>query len=172
MTLSRKILVGVSVAMAAILVGATATVYILAGQNREQAIHERLTSVLSQAEITQVNMDRMHQAGAFDIPHLLDLAQQQVGGGSLKSNYDKTDFYHTVPVVASWETIRETADKLGYKFEISGAAPGRARNPQHDRAAQYAEALEAVRARSRHPTTGVRTANWCWPRPCGSSPAA
>ncbi len=143
MTLNRKILVAVSVAMLAVVAGSVSTVSILAAQNREGAIRERMESVLSQAEIMQANMDRMHQAGAFDTDHLLEQARRQTGGESLRTGYAKTDYYHTVPVVASWEAVQEAAEDLGFKFQISNVPGRKARNPEHDLAANYMEAIAA-----------------------------
>ncbi len=129
MTLNRKILVGVLVSIALLSLGAVTTVYVLSVDNREEAIRQRRDSVLRQAEIMQVNMDRMYQAGAFDTDHLIEQARRQIGG----------------------EPLRQAADELDDEFPIVAAPGHESRNPENDRAADHRQAeLPGLPRRSHH----------------------
>lgn len=141
--IGQRILLGVAVAVVVATLGSIVTVHYLADKNRVQEFRHNMSSLLTQSETMIANMDAMHQAAAFDQPHLLKLAQEQAQGRPLQKSYAQTDFYRTIPVVSAWLAVAEAAKQEGYEF-FTPTAPGvPARNPKNDNGAQFAAAFQA-----------------------------
>ena len=138
-----RILCGVAGAVIVATLGAIVTVHYLADKNRVQELRHNMSSLLAQSETMIENMDAMHRASAFNQSHLLGLANQQSDGRPLKEYYEKTELYRTIPVVAAWQAVAETAKKEGYEF-FTPSRPGiPARNPKNNNGDQFAEAFKA-----------------------------
>ena len=77
------------------------------------ALHEKMRSMLVQAESTTDSMSALVQGQAFDYERLT--AELEAKG---RSNYRDTIFYQTVPVVASWTAIRKSIEGSAITFRI------------------------------------------------------
>ncbi|TXT46339.1 MAG: methyl-accepting chemotaxis protein [Limisphaerales bacterium] len=143
MNLNTKILVGAAVAVLATTVAAITTVYQLSSRNRVKELREQMSSVIQQSESVASNMDYMHKNEAFDKAGLVAKAKQQIGTRSLKEAYADTSFYATIPVVAAWKTVEDSAKRYGYTF-LTPSKPGiPARNPRNSNGAEFADAFKA-----------------------------
>lgn len=87
------------------------------------ALHEKMRSMLVQAESTTDSMSALVQGQAFDYERLT--AELEAKG---RSNYRDTIFYQTVPVVASWTAIRKSIEGSAITFRIVRENP---RNPDN-----------------------------------------
>ncbi len=147
MKIGTKILL---IALSAIIVTALAsfiTVRFLAAKNRVDAIKDGMSTILYQAGQVASTMDAMHRAEVFDLEKLKRRAQKQAGGLSLKEAYRKTDLYEVVPIVITWKSIRNAAEKAGYDFVIASQPGQTARNPANDVGRDYPEVFKAFEAK-------------------------
>ena len=143
MNLNTKILVGATVAVLATTLAAITTVHQVSSRNRVNELHEQMSSVIQQSESVASNMDYMHKNDAFDKTGLITKARQQTGGRPLKDAYADTSFYATIPVVAAWKTVEDSAKRYGYTF-LTPSKPGiPARNPKNNIGNEFADAFKA-----------------------------
>ncbi|OAM88652.1 methyl-accepting chemotaxis protein [Termitidicoccus mucosus] len=148
MKIGTKILL---TALSAVIVTALAsfiTVRILAAKNRVDAIRDGMSTILHQAEQVASTMDAMYRAEVFDLKKLVQQAQKQTGGLSLKEGYRKTDLYEIVPIVITWKSIRNAAERSGYDFVIASMPGQEARNPANDVGKNYPEVFNAFAAKN------------------------
>lgn len=144
--IGNRILLGVAGAVALATLAGIITVKYLATKNRIQALRQEMSGLLSQSETMIENMDAMHRASAFDQPHLVALAKQQIGNEPLQKAYAKTDLYRTVPVVAAWNAVAAEAREHGYDFFTPSHPSVKARNPKNSNGTEFAAAFTAFEA--------------------------
>lgn len=143
MKISSKIILALSTAVIVTSLGGILTVYLLARSNRIDAIHGSMSGLLKQARTTALNMDRMHQAKAFDLPGLLTAARAQSGSLPLRETYRNTALYNTIPIVAAWQAAAQSAKEEGYDFFTPSRPDIPARNSRNNHGQEYADAFAA-----------------------------
>jgi methyl-accepting chemotaxis protein len=145
MNLGKKILLAVAVVVAATTLAAIATVYLIARSNRVNELKAAMATVLLQAETVRSNMEFLHKSNAIDLTKLVAEAKQQFKTDSLKDVYQQTALYKAVPIVATWDSIREIAKSKDYEFTVV-AAPGiPPRNPKNVPTEDDAPILDALK---------------------------
>jgi methyl-accepting chemotaxis protein len=131
MNLGQKILTGVAVAVVSTTVAAILTVYLIARNNRVNEIRASMSTVLVQADTVRSNMEFLHKSNAIDLTKLIAEAKTQFKTDTLKDVYAQTALYKAIPIVATWDSIREVAKSKGYEFSVI-ATPGiPPRNPKN-----------------------------------------
>jgi hypothetical protein len=123
MNLGKKILLAVAVVVAATTLAAILTVYLIARSNRVAELKSAMTTVLVQADTVRSNMEYLHKTNAIDLTKLIADAKKQYNTDSLKEIYPQTVLYKTIPIVATWESIREVAKSKNFEFVVL-APPG------------------------------------------------
>lgn len=143
MNINIKVLVGAAAAVLATTAACIATVHILATRNREQAVREQMSAVIRQSESVAANMDFMYRHKAFDQQGLTASAKEEAGSRSLREAYTNTSLYATIPIVAAWKTVEDSAKQHGYEF-FTPSTPGiPARNRRNDNGVLFADAFNA-----------------------------
>ncbi len=131
MNLGKKILLAVAVVVIATTLSAIITVYVISRGNRLNELKASMATVLLQAETVRNNMEFLHKNNAIDLTKLVAEAKKQFNTDSLKEVYQQTALYKAVPIVATWDSIREVAKSKGYEFTVvcpPGVTP---RNPKN-----------------------------------------
>jgi methyl-accepting chemotaxis protein len=159
MKLSTKIILAAAAAVAVTAIGTCITVYWISKQNRVDSLRDDMRVIIKQAETVATRMDIMYRAKAFDTAGLIATAKQNSGGRPLKEIYAGTDFYNTIPIVASWQSAEKSAKDRGFDF-FTPARPGlEARNPKNNYGAQFDEAFKAFDAGQEEYFTYDKTKN-------------
>ena len=131
MNLSKKILLAVTVVVVATTLAAILTVYLIARSNRVNELRASMATMLLQADAVRSNMEFLHKNNAIDLTKLVAETKKQYNTDSLKDVYQQTALYKAIPIVATWDSIREVAKGKGYEFTVV-AAPGiTPRNPKN-----------------------------------------
>ena len=131
MNLGKKILLGVAVAVVATTLAAIITVYVISRGNRLNELKASMATVLLQADTVRANMEFLHKNNAIDLTKLVAEAKKQYNTDSLKDIYAQTPLYKAIPIVATWDSIREVAKSKGMEFTVvcpPGITP---RNPKN-----------------------------------------
>jgi methyl-accepting chemotaxis protein len=139
MKLSHKItLAGVlSVITTAICIIIALTV--LARDSQVESLKEQMEGCLDQAKLVRDQYDQLHKNKAFDYPKLLEEAKSVAAGRSLKDVYLETVFYNTIPVVASWSSVKPIAERFNFKFLTPSHPNIPARNPKNNTGSDFKE---------------------------------
>lgn len=143
MTINQRILIGTGISIIVSVLGCIATVYQLSTENRIHELRDTMSSVMEQSESVASTMDTMHQNKSFDMKGLLKQATAKAAGRPLREIYAETDFYTTIPIVASWRSVEAAAKKNGFSF-FTPSRPGiAARNPKNNNGTDFSEAFLA-----------------------------
>jgi methyl-accepting chemotaxis protein len=127
MKLATKITLSASCGVVFSTLGAITTVYAISHSNRVNELRALMSSTIQQAETVTENVDALHQGGAFDLGVLRN-SMKQAQGKDLRN----TVFYHAIPVVAGWSSVRQVAQNRGFQF-YTPTRPGlAARNPENN----------------------------------------
>ena len=137
MNIGSKIMLGVAATTMAATIAGVATVYVLAKRNRISELREQMRTIIAQSEDMAANMDKMYAARSFDQAGLIARAKQQLGSRPLSRDYAETDFYRTIPIVASWNSAAAAAERAGFKFTIGGPKNYAPRNAKNRLGAEY-----------------------------------
>jgi len=117
--------------------GAVLTVYSISHTNRVNELRGLMSAAIQQAETVMLNVDQLHQRGAFNLERLTANLKQNAS-----QDYRATVFYRTVPVVSGWESVQTVAKSRGFEFFTPSRPDLHARNPKN----QQHEFDEAFRA--------------------------
>jgi len=137
MNIGSKIMLGVAATTMAATIAGVATVYVLAKRNRVSELREQMRTIIAQSEDMAANMDKMYAARSFDQAGLIARAKQQLGSRPLSRDYAETDFYRTIPIVASWNSAAAAAERAGFKFTVGGPKNYAPRNAKNRLGAEY-----------------------------------
>ena len=137
MNVGSKIMLGVAATTVAATIAGVATVYVLAKQNRVAELREKMSGIIAQSDDMAGNMDAMYRAKSFDSAGLIERARQQLGTRPLREAYAETDFYRTIPIVASWNSAANAAKRAGFRFLVGSPTDHQTRNPQHRLGPEY-----------------------------------
>lgn len=124
MRLGTKITLFGSVGVLAAVGSTIAGAYSITRSRSIEQLRITMTQTLNQADTITSRIAALHDAKAFDKQRLAVQA-----GVDLKN----TVLYKAIPVVAGWDSIRKTADQLGYEFSTPSRPDLRPRNPQNRR---------------------------------------
>jgi len=149
MNLGKKILLAVAVAVVATTLAAILTVYLIARSNRVTELKSAMQTVLMQADTMRSSMEYLHRTNAIDLTRLVAEAKQQYNTDSLKDVYQQTTLYKAVPIVATWESIREVAKSKGYEFQVLASPNAAARNPKNTAGPEAAPIFDAFKQGSK-----------------------
>lgn len=111
MNLGTKIITG---GIAAVVMSATVALLVQRHVIREQGIeliHDTMRTTLLEAENVRETVSQMNQQHAFD-------QQKLVAEYHKTGNLRDSMLYQTIPVVAAWKAVEQTAQKEGYEFRI------------------------------------------------------
>ncbi len=137
MNLANKITIGASCGVVLATVGAIVTVYSISHSNRVDELHSLMSSTIQQAETVTANMDELHGKGAFNTGELArSLAAMPL------NEYQSSVMYRTIPIVASWESVKGVAASKGFTFLTPSRPDLPARNPKNH-SEEYADAFRA-----------------------------
>ncbi|MFN7998665.1 MAG: methyl-accepting chemotaxis protein [Bryobacteraceae bacterium] len=126
MNLGNKIVLFASSGVVLATAGAIASVYMISHENRVNELKTLMSSTIQQAETVTSNMDKLHIQGAFNTEKLnADLHSQRVG------TYRDTSLYHSIPVVAGWESVNRVAGARRFKFFTPSRPDLRPRNQKN-----------------------------------------
>lgn len=134
MTLGKKI---IGAALGAVAVSVAVSLIIQARVIREQGIQltrDTMQAIISQAENVRESVSSLNQAGAFDREKLIEDAKKQ-------SDLRTTALYRTIPIVAAWKALEESAEKNGFEFRVP---KHQARNPKNTPTAEESEILRVL----------------------------
>jgi methyl-accepting chemotaxis protein len=134
LSLGNKIL---AAALAAVTVTAAISLLVQRDVIRKHEIalaHETMRMVIDQGEATRAHAAALFASHAYDEEKLrADLRAQ----GDLR----KSLLYQTIPIVAAWTSIENSAKSNGFDFRVARAQP---RDPAHTPTAEEAEILRAL----------------------------
>jgi methyl-accepting chemotaxis protein len=139
MTLGKKI---IGAALGAVAVSVAVGLVIQTKVIRSQGIEltrETMGAIISQAENVRESVSALNQAGAFDRPKLVAEAKKE-------SDLRKTTLYRTIPIVAAWKALEESAQKNGFEFRVP---KNQARNPNNNPTPEEADILKLLEAGDR-----------------------
>ena len=143
MNLNTKILVAAAASVLVSTVAGVVTVYHLSTKNRIDSLHYKMSDVLKQSEAVAEGMDFMHKNDAFDDERLIKKALEQSGGRPLRETYRETVFYRTIPIVAAWQSMEDSARENGFEFSTPSTPGLVARNPKNNNGEHFLEAFAA-----------------------------
>ncbi|MFT3782606.1 MAG: methyl-accepting chemotaxis protein [Nibricoccus sp.] len=145
MNLGKKILFGAAVTVVATTLAAILTVYLIARKNRINELKTAMATVLRQADTVRSNMEYLHKNNAIDLTKLVAETKKQFNTDSLKDVYQQTPLYKAIPIVATWDSIREIAKDKGFDFSIPAAPGTTPRNQKNSPTAADAAVFAALR---------------------------
>jgi methyl-accepting chemotaxis protein len=145
MNLGKKILLAVAVVVVATTLAAILTVYLIARSNRVTELKSAMQTVLIQADTVRSSMEYLHRTNAIDLTRLIAEAKKQYNTDSLKDVYQQTALYKAIPIVATWESIREVAKSKGYEFQVLASPNAAARNPKNTAGPEAAPIFDAFK---------------------------
>lgn len=122
MKLERKLQAGILAGVGLMVAGAAAVAYFTARTQRGMGadlIAAQMRIALEEAESARDAIARLRAQDAFADDRLLREA-------TASGDYRSTTLYGTIPVVAAWESLRQTAAKEGFEFRVVAENP---RNP-------------------------------------------
>ncbi|MGB0372541.1 MAG: methyl-accepting chemotaxis protein [Opitutales bacterium] len=102
----------------------------------EKEAHKHFVAIMDQAHSVIDEFSHLNQEGAFRTEELTAEAAEA-------DDYTQTLMYETIPVVASWEAVKNVAKKEGYNFHVVRENP---RNPEHAPNAEESEILQKFKA--------------------------
>jgi len=143
MKLGTQIMLAATAAVTVATLFSIGIVYHLSTKNRIEELRGKMSSIIAQSEFVASQMDLMYRGKAFDAPALLAAAKEQTQGRPLKEAYASTTIYHTIPIVAAWESVDGAAKRSGFEFNIPVHPQVTARNPKHAYTAEYAPEFAA-----------------------------
>lgn len=157
MKLSTKIVTG---SIVAVVLCALISLAIQARSIHKQGIEltfGKMRSAILQAENIRLLMAHLNNANAFDKPRLLAEAKTV-------DNYQHATIYKTLPIVASWNSIEDMADKEGYHLRIPKE---QARNPKNTPRPDELEILNYLNrtSASEYATTDTKSNQLVYARP-------
>ncbi|GDY12957.1 hypothetical protein LBMAG53_18350 [Planctomycetota bacterium] len=123
MKLGTKIMISAASAVLIATIGSIIVTFMILREKQIKQTHDVMQSMMLQAETVRANFDRLHSAGAFDIPKMVE----QMKGKDLST----TDIYQTIPVVAAWQSIDDVASTAGFSFRTPTAPGIPARNARN-----------------------------------------
>jgi len=136
MTLGKKI---IGAALGAVAVSVAVGLVIQTRVIRSQGIEltrETMSAIISQAENVRESFSSLNQSGAFDRTKLVEEAKKE-------TDLRKTALYRTIPIVAAWKALEESAQKNGFEFRVP---KNQARNPKNNPTPEEAEILKLLEA--------------------------
>jgi hypothetical protein len=101
--------------------GSIGTVYYISRGNRVEELRRLMSSTLQQAESILAEMEGLHRQSAFDTPSMLKTLDP--------TRVQESAYYKSIPVVASWNTVRRIAKERGFDFYTPTRPGVPARNP-------------------------------------------
>ena len=131
MNLGKKILLAVAVVVVATTLAAILTVYLIARSNRVAELKGAMQTVLVQADTVRDSMEFLHKSNAIDLTNLIAEAKKKYHTDSLKDVYPQTALYKAIPIVATWDSIRDVAKSKGYEFRVLASPDSTPRNPKN-----------------------------------------
>jgi len=135
MKLGTKIMSSAAIAVMIATIGSIIVTFMILREKQIKQTHDVMESMIKQAETVRENFDRLHTAGAFDLPKMMT----QMKTTSLR----KSDLYQTIPVVAAWQSIAPVADSAGFKFQTPTSPKIKARNPDNESTAEFSPVFDA-----------------------------
>jgi methyl-accepting chemotaxis protein len=138
--LANKITICASGGVVLATAGAIASVYLISHSSRVNELQSLTSSTLQQAEAVAADMDELHGKGAFNTGAL-----ERSLGNVKTGDYQSSALYRTIPVVASWSSVRGVAQSKGFTFLTPSRPDVPARNPKNH-TADFAEAFRAFAA--------------------------
>ena len=88
----------------------------------EKEAHKHFSAVMDQAHTIIEEFSHLNQKDAFRTETLTEEALKA-------EDYRDTTLYRTIPVVASWDSVKHVAEKEGLHFHVARENP---RNPDHE----------------------------------------
>ncbi len=135
MKLGTKIMSSAAIAVMIATIGSIIVTFVILREKQIKQTHDVMESMIKQAEVVGENFDRLHTAGVFDMPKMME----QTKTVSLR----KTDLYQTIPVVAAWKSIEKVATSAGFKFQTPTSPKIKARNPENEFTSFFKPAFDA-----------------------------
>lgn len=121
MTLGTKIIGAALGAVAlSVAIGLVVQNRVIRAQGAELT-RETMRAIVSQAENVRESVSGLNKAGAFDRVRLVEEARKE-------PDLRKTTLYRTIPIVAAWQALEESAQKNGFEFRV---VKNQARNPKN-----------------------------------------
>lgn len=146
MKLGNKIVLAAAAAVLLTTIGSATVVYIVSKNNRINALRDVMATTIGQAEKVRGQFEAIHRDGGIDMKALTDKAKAESGGKPLKEIYSKTALYNTIPIVASWQSVQDVADRKNFKF-FTPTRPGVvARNPKNEYGERFGAVFKALDA--------------------------
>lgn len=105
-----------------------------------------MSVVLRPAKTMAARRDAVHRAKSFDLPSLVSATKAQSAGRPLLESYRETAFYHSIPIVASWQASDKAAQEQGDDFFTPSSPDVKARNPKNSHGTDSAAAFKAFEA--------------------------
>lgn len=121
MTISRKIIL---TAVCSVIVVTIASMLIQRYVIRQQSIdltHQTMRSIVLDGEAVRQHVADLNKKRAIHYDYLIEELKQH-------EDYRDATIYGTIPVVAAWKIIEDTAGKEGFEFRIPSEKP---RNPEN-----------------------------------------
>ena len=134
MTLGTKI---IGAALSAVVVSVAVGLMVQVRVIRQQGIELKrgtMQAIISQAENVRESVSHLNQAGAFHRERLAEEARKE-------TDLRKTTLYRTIPIVAAWKALEESARQNAFEFRIP---KNQARNPENNPTAEEAEILQLL----------------------------
>jgi methyl-accepting chemotaxis protein len=131
MKLGTKIVTAAALAVILTTLGSIMAVYVVSKHNRVEALREVMNTTLSQAEQVRSQFETIHRDHGIDLKGLEERAKSQNVGRALKDVYQNTALYNTIPIVASWQSVKEIARQKGFEFYRPTHPKIAPRNPQN-----------------------------------------
>lgn len=131
MNLTRKILLGVVLSLAA---AVTISLLVARSVLTEQGIESaraKMRATTVQAESVRESVSALSRNNAFDYQRLKEEL-------NATSDFRKTTLYGTIPIVAAWRSIEKVAEQEGMAFRIPKVQP---RNPDNEPSEEELEIL-------------------------------
>lgn len=82
----------------------------------EELIKRNMKTLIIEGENFRESIARFKNDDMFDMGYLLEEKKQH-------KDYKDAKIYNTIPIVASWKAISDSANKLGYKFRVTKENP-------------------------------------------------
>ncbi|MDQ8188115.1 methyl-accepting chemotaxis protein [Pelagicoccus sp. SDUM812002] len=122
MKLTSKILTGGSLLVGLVVATSLAVMYRSIESQGLDMGRDRMKSILRQAVAVKEHMAGLVESRAYDREKLVGELKEQ-------SDFRKTTYYRTIPVVASWQTIEDIAEEEGFSLRTPKFD---ARNPDNE----------------------------------------
>lgn len=123
MKLEGKIILFGTVSMVAIVFALMTVVYQIYKTNRINDLKNRMETVLNQADITLSQMEFLHRNNLIEFEDQVKKLIAEKGVDYVQKNFRNEPIYHSIPIVASWNSVKEIAKKYHMEFRTP-SAPG------------------------------------------------